>query len=131
MDFDETLAHVESLLSRTPEVEVETCNPGPDATLLELVVWSMESLAWLAHIATFANVELLVGTVPSARRWGEPFDPAELRYTLWVPNDPEPVMPPSRLQKIGLFLARELKLRGLLDAVQADRLQKDWNATVM
>ncbi len=126
----ESLSEVERLLQMLPGVKVEMSNPWVDGIKLRLAV-SQESLALLAHSADFSNVDLFVGTVEPPRRFGERCDPEGLRYILWVPNDPGPVMPPSRLQKIGLFLACELKVRGLLDAAELDRLQTKWNAVVM
>src|SRR5690242_17659838 len=106
-------------------------SPGKDGTRLCLDIRSQESLACLAAIAYGANTELFVdATLLGGRRLGQRFDPAGLRYSLWVPTDPPPVTPPSRLQILGIFLARELKARGLVDVAEANRLQRAWNAVV-
>ena len=128
--IDESLIQVKRLLNMVPRVKVTFLQDyGPDGTCMTLKIRLQKSLACIAHFAIMANGEVSVDYKPGQPD-GEWFDAAGLRYILWLPTDPEPVTPPSRLQIMGIFLARELKALGLLDPAESDRLQRAWNAVV-
>jgi hypothetical protein len=129
VDDAESLEQVKRLLGLLPGVEVVWTQQSPSLVRLGLAVRSPRSLARLAHITYAANV-LLVVEVDWGWR-GKVDDPECVRYDLRIPPNPERTEPPTTLQIVGIYLARDLKATQLLDAEEADRLQEAWNAMVM
>jgi hypothetical protein len=119
------------LLGLLPGVEVVWVRQSPHLTRLGMAIRSQESLACVAWFTFAANLLLVVETEDNPRRDGAAYDPAALRYDLRAASEPEDAGPPSRLEVMGIYLARELKKRGLLAPSEADNLQGAWNAVVM
>jgi hypothetical protein len=127
MNHGESLSHVERLLTMLPGVEIAWKHR--DRFLMKIS--SQESLACLATISYAANVLLVVESDWRKFTAGGAHDPEGIRYEFRFQVEPESANPPSRLQVVGIFLARELKARGLLPAQEADSLQEAWNASPM
>jgi hypothetical protein len=127
MNREESLSHVERLLTTLPGVEIAWKHK--ERFLMEIS--SQESLACLATISFAANVTLVVETDWRSFKAGSTWDPKSIRYEFQFPVESESINPPSRIQVVGILLARELKERGLLPADEADSLQKAWNAAPM
>jgi hypothetical protein len=133
MDFDETVDQVLKLLPLVPGVEVmNSYEYEPVGAKFTLVIHCQESLVRLAHIAIASNSYLCV----SVKSPGSGYQgPESLRYVLVAEDEPESLsesmLPPTILQKVGIYLARELKAMRLLDPEEADRLQVGWNAVPM
>lgn len=128
MDVDESIAQVKRLLCLLPGVEMAWEQKTPSHIRLGLVVRSPSSLALLANIAWAANVSLGVGVDWNWK--GKTDDPECLRYCFRVSRDDESEMPPTKLQKIGVFLVWHLKKEKLLAAKDANKLLKAWNAAL-
>lgn len=128
VNFEESLLQVQRLLGLLPGVEVSWVRRAPSLIRIGMAISSQESLACLAHLSFAANVLVAVETISSTKRYGDPCDPNELRYELRFPKEAEPGEPPTWMQVMGIFLARELKARQLLDPREADQLQVAWNA---
>jgi hypothetical protein len=131
VEFEESLAQVQRLLCMLPGVEVASVRCGPRFTDIALAIQSQDSLGRLAHIIGAANVMLSVEPASQSRTYGSPGCPEDLRYALRVPQNPKRWTPPTTLQTVGIFLARELKALKLLSADESDRLQVAWNAAIM
>ncbi|HYT94336.1 MAG TPA: hypothetical protein VEL76_36815 [Gemmataceae bacterium] len=130
MDHEESLRQVKRLLSKLPGVEVESDTDAPEYTLIRLVVRSQKTLARLAYCPWAANVSLGVLLEPSAASQVGIYDPEDLRYFLEIPKDPDPDDPPTRLQKVGIFLVGDLRVMGLLADEEAERLRRAWGCAV-
>jgi hypothetical protein len=133
MGFEETVDQVAKLLPLMPGVEViDVYECDPEGAKFTLVIHSQESLVRLALITIASNSELAV-SVAKPGNWYQ--GPEDLRYVLVAMDDPgsltEPFLPPTILQKVGIYLARDLKAARLLDPAEADRLQRAWNAVPM
>lgn len=77
---------------------------------------------------TFCNAEIGVELAAPPCEYGEAA-PA-VRYRLRLTHDKDPMCTPSQLEVLGVFLARDLKALGLIEASRADDLQRHWNAVV-
>ncbi len=126
MEREETLARLAKLLGCLPGVQVAWASNKPEAMSIGLVIDSCESLALLAREGAFANT-------PPLRVWlaGTVADPRDIRYILEVPEALGVGHRLTPLQILGVFLARDLKARGLMPTEEADEMQIAWNAVVM
>src|SRR5262245_45001401 len=124
MDFDATLSHVQQLLTLLPGVEISLSGESQ----IVMAVRTSETLALLAYISAAANLRVLVVSGAAlGRRYGEVLDPETLRYVLRFPKESDTDQRPSGLEIMGIYLARELKARGLLDPEESARLQVAWH----
>ena len=88
------------------------------------------SLKAISHCAIAANVLITVGD-PDSRLCCEAEGVSDLPFDVMIEDDDQPKTPPTDSQVFGVFLARNLKKRRLLDGEIADRLQRGWNALPM
>jgi len=123
MGRDETLARLVKLLKCLPEVQMAWAQNEPDYTSIALMVNSQDSLALLLAECAFTNTPLLKVKLSGLRPV-----PQEIRYILEVPEPPEGAPTPTELQFVGIFLARDLKARKLINPDESDEMQRAWNA---
>ena len=88
------------------------------------------SLKAISSSAVAANVLITLGD-PDSRLCCEAESVADLPFDVRIEDDNQPQTPPTDSQIFGVFLARNLKKRRLLDGEVADRLQRGWNALPM
>ena len=124
MNREESLSQVARLLTTLPGVSIVWKHR--DRFLMQIS--SQESLARLETISYAANVSLVVESDWRPFMPGDIPDPKSIRYEFRFPVEQDSAEPPSRLQVVGILLARELKARQLLAAQEADSLQQAWNA---
>jgi len=131
VEHDESLTHVKRLLELMPGVKVVWVQESPKHTCIGMTIQSQETLACMVHMSFAANTLLTVGTDVPQRTCGVPADPEGIRYVLRINKETDSFEPPSQLQLLGIFLARELKARNLLGAGESAQLQIAWHAKVI
>lgn len=124
---------VAALLELLPGVAVisASASADPPSTHIAMRIVSLESFARVVHYCS-VGVNIAVDVRPGGQplEIGRPFDVGNLRYHIDIP-ELAGSEPPSRIQILGILLARDLKHLQLMDRADADALQIAWKAVVM
>ena len=122
MTDEQSLRDIESLLNLYPSVTAaKVMGRDDNAVYIQFQCDCFQSLRKLCHHATFTNVGIEVEPVMT------PHDP--LHFSITIPNDNRSDSPPSQTQRFGVFLAWDLKNRGILSPCDANDLLRRWNAS--
>ena len=124
----QTFADLAFLLNLYPGVNAAVAYRCEDGKVqIRFRCRSFDSLKAIAECCLGgANEGIAVGP-PWARFSSETTDCDDLPFIVSIANDWSAEAPPSQSQIIGIFLARDLKQRGLLAADLSHALQKGWN----
>jgi hypothetical protein len=88
---------------------------------------SLKAISWCA---VAANVAITVGK-PDGRLCYEAAEATDLPFDVRIEDEDQENDYPTAAQIFGVFLARSLKKRGLLEDEVANSLQRRWNAFPM
>jgi hypothetical protein len=128
---ERTLTQVKRLFNSMPGVEVVEVWASPAQTVFSLALRSRRSLAWLAHMACWANVniQLCFDGYKETNEGLKVDDPSSIlhRVTVLGPREPEPGGYSTTLQIVGIYLADYLLERGVLDKAETRRLTAAFN----
>jgi hypothetical protein len=121
---NEIMDRIRELLDRLPGVSITDFHTWPSRTDLALYVGVHDAVVSLARCCAGANLPLAVEPAGSWRDMVAPPGQDDVRYILRLRHDLQCLIP------LGVFLARALRYRGLMDRSEADALGAAWNADI-
>lgn len=128
---ERTLIQVKRLFKSMPGVKVIEVWASPAQTVFGLDVRSRRSLAWLAHLACWANVniQLCIDGYKETNGGLKGDDPSSILYRVTIPGQREPESGgfSTTFQIVGIYLVDYLLARGLLDNDEAHQLTSAFN----
>lgn len=128
---ERSLAEVVRLLNMLPGVEVVRVHVSPTYKALDLAVLSLESLARLAHMTSWANVRFCIGINWYRRANGglSKSDPSGVLYRIEIPtpHEPAPGDSATTLQIVGIYVADDLREQRILAEDETERLRLVFN----
>lgn len=135
MDVESSLDHVSRLIEAYPDVQLRKTWIIDDFSVIEFRTLSLISLARITYAAAASNVGVSV-VPPYSFKYGAPYsessgygkemNSSELNYRIRVEHVMGGDSPPSDLQTLGIFMARDLEALGLISEEKLDFLMKSW-----
>lgn len=128
MSYQESLDAIALLLMKFPGVSSAAGFLSDDETVsIHFRCADFESLKVIGSCAVAANVSVTLSN-PNSRCCFEELEVEDCPFRIFIDDDCVSEGPPSTSQIFGVYLARSLKSRGLIEAAFSDRLQTGWNA---
>ena len=137
MDVESSQDHVKRLIEAYPDVQVRSAKFLGDFSVIEFHTSSISTLSRIAYAAAASNVRVDV-VPPYSFHYGAPYsdnsgygkemNSSELNYRMKLKHVMEGC-PPSELQILGIFMARDLEALGLVSEENLDFLMKNWSGS--
>ena len=134
MDVKNSLDHVSRLIETYPDVRVRNVEISGDFAVIEFHTPALSSLSRISYAAGASNENVIV-VPPYSFHYGYPYsensgygkemNSSELNYRIRIKHVMEGC-PPSELQILGIFMARDLEALGLVSEEKLDFLMKSW-----
>ncbi|MEJ2038156.1 MAG: hypothetical protein P8X55_04395 [Desulfosarcinaceae bacterium] len=132
MNQNETLKNLKKLLEAFPDVKIVDEISGDGKIFLDFRTSSKNTLARIAYACEASNVVMEVGAPPVFQYgYGKPIYAQNLYYRICIPVGDDESDPPTTMQVLGIYLARDLKALELISVEVSNALQKEWNAMIM
>ena len=130
MNKNETFETIRKLIEAFPDVEIVDAFRNDSTTYVDFRTSSKNTLARIAYACESSNVLIAVGAPDFQYGYGEPIDSNGLYYRICVPDSDES-NPPTIMQALGIFMARDLKALKLISDKFSNDIQEKWNAMKM
>ena len=132
MNKSETIENVKKLVAAFPDVKIVHELNCKDKIYIDFRTSSKNTLARIAYACEASNVVMEVGAPPLFQYgYGKSIDSHNLYYRICIPIDDDELDPPTTLQVLGIYMARDLKALKLISVEESNSLQKEWNAMII